>query len=374
MARIGLDLLSLHGEWTGMAWQAWWLAHHLPTLGTEHTFVFFLPPATSSPSEAANVEIVRLPSGGYRGARIVGEQWHLARAAGRAHLDLLHTIAYGPPWLYHGRKILTVHDFALWVMPEIAPPRWRHYWQWAWGIAGRECRLLIAVSDCTKHDAMRFLKRSEDSIRVVPCGVDTIFTPAPPGHDPMTTIRRLGLPESYILNVGTIQPRKDLGTLLDCFARLRLQHADLHLVIVGGRGWGYDDIATRLLDLGLTEVVHLTGFINREALPDLYRAAKLFLFTSRYEGFGLPLLEAMASGTPVVTTRHSAIPEVVGKAALTALPGDAGGLAESAGRLLTDQGLRDRMVKDGLGRAAEFSWESAARRTLEVYREALASE
>jgi len=371
MARIGLDLLSLHGEWTGMAWQAWWLAHHLPTLAPEHAFVFFLPPGTPSPSEAANVQTVRVPIGNHRGARIVSEQWHLARAATRAHLDLLHTIAYGPPWLYRGRKILTVHDFALWVMPEIAPARWRHYWQWAWGIAGRECRLLIAVSDCTKHDAVRFLGRPEASIRVVHCGVDPIYSPSPPGHDPMATIRRLGLPHSYILNVGTIQPRKDLGTLLDCFSRLRLQHADLHLVIAGGRGWGYDDLASRLADLGLTDVVHRIGFVDRRDLPDLYRAAKLFLFTSRYEGFGLPLLEAMASGTPVVTTRHSAIPEVVGSAALTALPGDPEGLAEAAGRLLVDRGLRNRMVEDGLGQAGNFSWESAARRTLDVYREAL---
>jgi glycosyltransferase involved in cell wall biosynthesis len=192
----------------------------------------------------------------------------------------------------------------------------------------------------------------------------------------MHEARRRQLPElpgSFVLNVGTLQPRKDMDTLLQAFARLRERHADLHLVIAGGRGWGYDDLDQRVATAGLDGTVHLTGFVERHVLPDLYRASRLFLFSSRYEGFGLPLLEAMASGTPVVTTTHSAIPEVVGEAALTAPAGDATGLAGAALRILDDPAFRDAMIARGRERAAGFSWEESARRTLAVYREALAS-
>jgi len=314
---------------------------------------------------------VRLPMRPRRGDRVVAEQWRLPRAAARARLDLLHTIAYGPPWLYRGVKVLTVHDLALWVMPETVPARWRRYWQWAYAVAGRDCRMLIAVSECTKHDAVNFLKRSPDEVRVVACGVDPIYSPSPPGHDAGAVVRSLGLPDSFVLNVGTVQPRKDMTTLLAAFARLRSRHADLHLVIAGGRGWGYDDLDDRIANAGLSGAVHLTGFIDRAVLPDLYRASKLFLFSTRYEGFGLPLLEAMASGTPVVTTTHSAIPEVVGDAALVTPPGDADALAEAAGRVLEDEGLRLDLVRRGLERASRFEWRESARGVLAVYREVL---
>ena len=354
-----------------MAWTAYWLARHLPALEPTITFVCFLAPGVEPPATGDNVEIVRVPVGPHRGGRLVAEQWRLARAARSARLDLFHTIAYGPPWLYRGRKVLTIHDLAFWIMPEVAPIHWRWYWRWAWGVAGRDCRMLIAVSECTKQDAIRLLNRRSEEIRVVHAGVDPIFTPAIAGDRPLDTVHRLGLPTSFVLNVGTLQPRKDLGTLLDTFARLKQGNADLHLVIVGGRGWGYGNLSDLVSSRGLAGRVHLTGFVDRQAMPDLYRAARLFLFTSRYEGFGLPLLEAMASGTPVVTTVHSAIGEVVGDAALTAMPGDSIGLADAAGRLLNDQMLRDEMIRRGLERASTFSWERAAARTLDVYREAL---
>ncbi|MDZ4804260.1 MAG: glycosyltransferase family 1 protein [Candidatus Eisenbacteria bacterium] len=371
--RVGLDLLSLGAEQTGMAWTAHWLARHLPALEPAFTFVFFLPPGVAPPVAGANVEIVRVSVGRHRGGRLLAEQWKLPRAALSARLDLLHTIAYGPPWLYRGTKILTIHDLAFWIMPEIAPTRWRLYWKWAWGVAGRDCKVLIAVSECTKQDAVRFLNRRPEEIRVVHSGVDPMYAPAPGSEGPSDTVRRLGLPESFVLNVGTLQPRKDLDTLLDTFARLEPGGADLHLVIVGGHGWGYGSLNELVSRRGLNGRVHLAGFVDRAAMPDLYRAARLFLFTSRYEGFGLPLLEAMASGTPVVTTVHSSIPEVVGDAALTAPPGDSIRLADAAGRLLTDRKLRDEMIRRGLERASTFSWETAAARTLDVYREVLKS-
>lgn len=372
--RVGLDLLSLGVERTGMAAQAWWLARRMPELAPDVTFVFFLPPGVPPPIEAPNVEVVRVRFGDYRGARLVAEQWHLPRAAARARLDLLHTIAYGPPALYRGLKILTVHDLALWVMPETAPARFRRYWRWAYENAGRTCPALIAVSEATRRDACRFLHRRPDEVFIVQCGVDPQYAPTPSDHDPWVRIRNLNLPDRFVLSVGTIQPRKDLVTLLDAFARLAARDADLHLVIVGGRGWGYDDPERMIADRKLSGRVHLAGFVGQDDMPDIYRAARLLLFTSRYEGFGLPLLEAMASGTPVVATRTSSVPEVVGAAALLAEVGDAAGLAEAAGRILADDGVRRELALAGLARARDFSWERSAAATIEVYRRVMASE
>jgi glycosyltransferase involved in cell wall biosynthesis len=369
--RIGLDLTCLSGERTGMARQAQILAERLPSLAPEITFVYFLERGVAPPSAAANVEFRELGPVRGPGGRVAREQLALARSAAGARLNLLHSPAYGAPLLYRGRRLLTLHDFGLWVHPKTAPLRWRLYWRAAYETAARFCPLLIAVSECTMRDAVQYLHRDPASIRVVHCGLETRFTPAPPGHDSRGATRALGLPERYILSVGTIQPRKDLLTLLDAFARLRALGADHSLVIVGGRGWGYSDLDGELRRRGLATAVHLTGFVPDEALPDIYRAADLLLFTSIYEGFGLPLVEAMASGTPVVAPANSAIPEVVGGAALLAPAGDADALAEAAGRLLTNGDLRDRCVRLGEDRARRFSGDRAARGTLAVYREVL---
>ncbi len=369
--RIGLDLLCLSGERTGMGWQAWWLARLLPELAPDFRFVFFLHEGADPPSRQPNVDVVRVPAAAHRGARIVAEQWHLPRIAERQHLDLLHTIAFGSPALYDGLRILTMHDLGFRIHPETAPLNYRLYWNWAYGPAARGCRRIIAVSESTKAQIVTLLNRRPDDIAVVHCGVDPAFCMDNRATDAEQSFGELGLPPRYILFVGTRQPRKDLDTLFRTFAQIHERAADVHLVIAGARGWGYDDDPPQLRELRIESHVHLSGFVPQRLMPDLYRNARLLLFPSRHEGFGLPLLEAMSSGTPVVAADNSAIPEVTGDAALLAPTGDAESLARHALSVLEEPELRSALIEKGRERAGQFSWKTAARKTLDVYRTAL---
>ena len=170
--------------------------------------------------------------------------------------------------------------------------------------------------------------------------------------------------------MGTLEPRKNLTTLLQAFARLRRAgqvDPALRLVLAGARGWLDEPIFRTVRSFGLDEAVHFPGFIDDDDLPDLYRGAAAFVFPSLYEGFGLPVLEAMACGAPVVTSNTSSMPEVAGGAAMLVDPRDVDGLAAAIARVLRDEGLRARLRAAGLARARQFSWETAARQVLDAY-------
>jgi len=211
--------------------------------------------------------------------------------------------------------------------------------------------------------------------------VDARFQPI---TDPDTLARvrnRYGLPERFILYVGTIEPRKNLTTLLEAYAALtsrvsNLQYpiSNIHLVIAGRKGWLYEGFFRRLRELGLEREVVFPGFVPDEDLPALYSAAELFVFPSLYEGFGLPPLEAMACGTPVITSNSSSLPEVVGEVGIMVEPRDVRALAEAMELVLTDEGKRREMREKGLRQAARFSWKRTAQETLEVYRSVVGAE
>jgi glycosyltransferase involved in cell wall biosynthesis len=370
--RVGLDLLCLAGPRTGIETAAWWLAREMPGQAPDLRFVFFLPLGVEPPVEAANVQVVRVPLGRHRAARIVAEQWRLPGIARAQRLDLLHAIAFSVPWAYRGDKLQTVHDLGFVAMPETVPLRYRVYWRWAYGTVARGCVALTTVSEFTRQDLVRRLGWDAARISVVPSAVDPIFTPATSPAELDARLRRANVPLPYVLFVGTLQPRKGVDTLFGMFARLHRDHPDLHLVLAGARGWGYpepDEMARRHGVGGAVQ--HRTGATPAE-IADLYRGARVLLCPSRYEGFGLPPLEAMACGTPVVVTDTSSLPEVCGDAALYAPVGRDDLLAAQAERLLSDPELVRRMTDDGLARAAEFTWPKAAAKMLAVYRRLLA--
>jgi glycosyltransferase involved in cell wall biosynthesis len=231
---------------------------------------------------------------------------------------------------------------------------------------------VIAISENTRRDVIQHLGVPADRVQTVYCGVDPTLRPAA-ASEVQAFRQQKGLPDRFILFVGTIQPRKNLARLVEAFGELtggRGQLDDVHLVVAGSRGWLFEEVFARVEKLGLQERVHFVGYIPAAEKSLWYNASSCFCFPSLYEGFGLPVLEAMACGVPVVASDSSSLPEVVGDAGLTVPPTDTGALSEALHAVLADPTLHQELSAKGLARAHSFSWTKAARETAAVYRHA----
>jgi len=282
-------------------------------------------------------------------------------------IDVLHSTDFIPPFYYRGPTVVTVHDLAFLLYPHFLTGRSARYY----GLidnAVRRANHIIAVSEATKRDLVRLTGTPQSKITVIHEAAEPIYFPI---HDQEVLARihsKYHLPEQYILFVGTIEPRKNLSTLIRAFQGLIEKYkSQADLAIVGKRGWLYDDVYQLVQDLRLTERVHFLGRVPTADLPHLYNASQMLVLPSYYEGFGLPSLEAMACGVPVIVSDASAMPEVVGDAALRVACEDVEGFTVAMWRFLTDDSLRADMVGKGLMRVRCFSWEQAAWETLAVY-------
>lgn len=300
--------------------------------------------------------------------RIMWEQAALPRLA--RETALVHGLVNVLPLAATVPGVVTVHDLAFLRAPE-SMPGWRRTYLTALCRASvARARRVIAVSTQTADDLMRHFGTPAGKIAVVPNGVDAAFMPADPARAAAFRAAR-GLPERFVLFVGTLEPRKNLDGLLRAWARWRAQapsdFADVRLVIAGGKGWFCDTIFAQARALRLEGQVLFPGFLPAEELPDWYRAALGFVYPSRFEGFGLPVLEAMACGTPVLTSTAPSLLEVAGGAALTAPPDDEAALADALRLLIEQESLRAELSRRGLARAALYSWRRTALETLAVY-------
>ena len=286
-----------------------------------------------------------------------------------AGLEVYHATEHLLPRLRNVPSVFTLHDIAYLRYPQY------HLLQNRLFLSGMMPRFLaqadriIAISESTRQDALQHYHLDPAKVVVIPEGVEPRFTPDIAPELVRAVRQAYRLPERYILFVSTIEPRKNLPTLLEAYAALRARHPDVGLVIAGGKGWLYQSFFDRLNALGLQEQVILTGFVPDEHLPALLQAAEVFAFPSHFEGFGLPPLEAMACGVPVVCSNASSLPEVVGEAGLLVPPDDTRAWTETLDRLLTDQALQRELRGRGLARASHFTWDAAARQTLAVYQE-----
>lgn len=262
--------------------------------------------------------------------------------------------------------VLTVHDLIYHLFPEYHKPL--NYWflNRAMPLFVQRARAIIAISESTKRDLIRCYGVHPDKITVVYEAAAPYFRPVSP--EAIAAVRaRYGLPEGFILTVGTIEPRKNLPRLLDALQRLRQKGDDARLVVVGSKGWLYEGFFRRLEELQLEDTVLLPGYVPDADLPAVYSAAMLCVLPSLYEGFGLPVLEAMACGTAVVCSRTSSLPEVGGDAVRYFNPTDVEEMAEAIAAVWRDEALRMEMGKRGLAQAARFSWARTAEETMAVY-------
>ena len=290
--------------------------------------------------------------------------------ATRQRPDVLHSLDHVAPAWGPWRSVVTLHDLAFLLYPETHTPESRAYYAAA-GESARRAARVIAVSRRTASDAVRLLGVDPARMRVIHNAADPRYGPRPLQELEELAARRGFDPDKpYVLFVGTLEPRKNVPVLFEALAEVR-RHLDVTLLLVGGRGWLDGPIQSAHARSGLGDAARFLGWLDQADLAVLYSHARVFALPSLYEGFGLPVLEAMACGAPVVCSDAGPLPEVAGDAAVLLPPQDVRAWADAIRRLLTDEHLATSLRARGERRAREFSWEQSARATREVYREAL---
>ena len=281
--------------------------------------------------------------------------------------DVLFVPAHVLPLHCPVPAVVTVHDLGYHHFPEAHTSFQRWYLRFTTRRHTRTARHIIADSGATKTDLIRFYNADPHAISVVHLGLDDDLQPV---KNPTPILQKYGIRGNYLLYLGTLQPRKNLVRLLDAFQRVSKNHPNVTLVLAGGKGWLFDKIQTQIENLNLGKRVILPGFIPQADKAALLSGATAYLFPSLYEGFGLPVLEAMACGTPVLTANTSSLPEVAGDAALFVSPTDTTAIAEGISALLTDSALRENLVRKGFARAKQFSWQKTGAEIWEILKEA----
>jgi glycosyltransferase involved in cell wall biosynthesis len=323
-----------------------------------HPFYRSLPSRHGSP-------VVRVPQA--RGIARLG--WALARAASRARIDVLHVQYVAPLW-YRGPLVVTVHDLGYLHVPESFPLGLRVALRTLVPPSIKRAALIVAVSEFTRRDIVARYRIPPEKVVVTPEGADARFRPRST-EETVSVLARYGLQPGFVFSLGRLNRRKNLERLLQAYARLRRDGlVDVPLVIGGKPDYGLEETLRRARSSGASSGVRFAGLISDEDLPVFYSGAACFVYPSLFEGFGLPALEAMACGTPVIASDRTAIPEVVGDAALSVNPESVDALAEAMRRVLTDRDLAMDLSRRGLARSRQFTWAEAARLTREAYREA----
>ena len=295
------------------------------------------------------------------------EQYTLRMEISRLDLDVLHSPDFIPPFRRNCKSIITIHDLAFLLYPHFLTKESARYYSQI-DQAVKRTDHIIAVSESTRQDTIRLLGAPEHKITVIYESANPIYRPVNDQEILEQTKSKHHITGDFILFVSTIEPRKNLPTLLKAYRQLLDSYkADAKLVVVGRRGWLSEEVFALVDELKLTDDVLFLGRVPIEDLLHLYNAAQLLVQPSFYEGFGLPPLEAMACGTPVVVSNVSSLPEVVGDAGLLVDPENVSELTVAIWRALTDQALRTELIAKGLKRARCFSWEKTALQTLELY-------
>lgn len=301
--------------------------------------------------------------------RIWREQFVLPKLAAQAHADILHLTGFAAPRRAHMPVVLTVMDLIGVLFPKRFPPAARFYWSrylpWTLHAPAR----LITLSEHTKRDIVRLTRVPADKIHVIPPGVDSRFRVLDDAAALNAVRARLRLPAQFFLFVSTLEPRKGIDTLIEAYAQVQAQLAQ-DLVIVGKRGWYFAELEQRI-QTAAPGRIHLTDYVADDDLPFVYNLATAFVFPSRYEGFGLTPLEAMACGTPVISSDAASLPEVIGDAGMLVAPDAPAALARALCEVAADASRRAAMRNAGLARARQFTWERAALSTAELYQAVL---
>jgi glycosyltransferase involved in cell wall biosynthesis len=364
--RIGFDATSLCRKITGIETYTLNLAKALLESDADNEYVLFFRRQIHPELEAfrGRAEMLLGPA-----SQIVCEQVWLPGMRRRRKLDLVHYPAFPPGWRTRGPFVMTVFDGTLWRNPDWLSWKARRYMAPLTLRAARGAAKVLTISEFSRSEILKFTGAAPENVVNAGIAISPAFGPVDDERRRGEVRVKYGLPPEYVLSVGSFEPRKNLGVLLEAWARLcrEVPGWSRNLVLAGRRAWGAEEIEARIGSLGLKFGVVIADYIAAGDLPAVYAMAEVFVFPSLYEGFGLPPLEAMACGTPVVCSRAPALPEAVGEAAELFDPGDVPALAAALRRVAGNRPLREKLREAGLARAAAFSWTSVARRVQGLY-------
>lgn len=320
----------------------------------------------------ARVRILQFPARLFRWlpGRLFFEQVILPWLARRHRAEVIHSLHYSLPLLpTRARRVVTMHDMTAYVLPHMHPWFKGEYMRVFIRQAVRHADRLIFVSSSALEDCRRWFRLPLDNAAVIHHGNSDAFRPDGP-PEALTEVRsRYGLPSRYLLYLGTLEPRKNIPLLLRAFAQLAKAHPEARLVIAGKKGWYFDEIFHTVEMLKLADQVVFTGYVDEADKPALIRGAFLFLYPSLHEGFGVPVIEAMASGVPTIAGNRTSIPEIAGDGARLIDPESLPEMTAALEALYTDAAARSELAARGLAQASKFSWKKTAEETAAIYRE-----
>lgn len=344
---IALDGMPLAAPLTGVGHYTAELARNLALVAPSDSFTFISPEGLLK-----------------RRWWSLGLPLHLLRSS----FDLFHGTNYDVPLWSRRPTVVTIHDLSKLLIPTAHVPPLKWIGRWRPPLMAKVASKIITPSNSVKTQVCEGLGIDPEKVVVTPEAPRPVFKR---NQDP-ELLKRLSLDRDFILFVGTIEPRKNLHNLVEAYHRLlRSTSLSPRLVIAGGKGWLMDNFPSFIKEKGLEDRICLTGYLNDEDLRSLYSSCAVFIYPSLYEGFGLPPLEAMACGAPVITSRDPALMETVGSAARLVDPKSVDDIAQAMSEMLSDERMRQHYAELGREQVKKFSWEQTALKTLEVYREVL---
>lgn len=305
--------------------------------------------------------------------RFIWDQTKFPSIARKEGADLLHQPCFSAPMLFNGPVVVTIHDIISILFPQNIPFASRMFYSKWMPFSYKKATQIISISESTKRDIIRVLKIPREKISVIHNGFDARLQKRVLSSDIERMRNKFGITEDYLLHIGTLEPRKNLEFLIDVYSQVikDRKNQNLSLVLTGKKGWYYEGLFEKVEKLGLKERVIFTGYIDERDKAPLYQGAKIFTFPSLYEGFGLPPLEAMASGVPVISSNTSSMPEVIADAGILLSPTAKSGWVEAITRVNTDRTTYLEMQKKNVDQVEKFNWEQTARETINVYEKCL---
>lgn len=362
LMHIAIDIReAVKPKKTGKGWYAFEIIKNLLAQHPEDTFTFYTDQPYPAWEDLPCVTLKIFPPSALR--------WHfnVARDLKKLKPDIFFapTSYIVPALAPKGLKIIvTVHDLVAWLYATHHNLKATIIERLTLPLAIKNISKFVTVSENTKRDLQRFFKIPSANIEIVPCAASEHFKPA-------TENAKKQENTPYFLAVGTLEPRKNFITLLEAFADVVKKYPDYSLKIIGGKGWYFEKIFTAVRDLELQDKVHFLGYVDDHDLPSQYQYATALVFPSLYEGFGIPPLEAMKSGCPVIASRAASIPEVVGDAALLVEPSSVSQIRDAMFRLINSPELREELRKKGLTQAEKFSWSQSAKKLYQIMKSAV---